>query len=72
MRIESYVDPDFGAISVARDESGTIIATASSGIQNGVYMAVDEGAYFHATGQLLPMQAWEAAVLDDEIGEAAS
>ena len=68
-RIETYVDPDFGAIAVARDESGAIIASASSGIDNGVYTAVDEASFYEATGELLPMQAWEQALLDDHDGE---
>lgn len=62
--IETYVDPDLGAIAVARDECGAIVASASSGIENGVYVAVDEASFYEATGQLLPMQAWESAILD--------
>ena len=59
-------DADFGAIAVARDQSGAVIASASSGIENGRYTAVDEASYYAATGQLLPMQAWEEALLDDD------
>lgn len=66
IRIETYVDPDFGAIAVARGENGEVIASASSGIENGVYIAVDEASLYEATGQLLPMQAWEQALLFDD------
>jgi hypothetical protein len=65
MRIETYVDPDLGAIAVAIDERGRVVASASSGIEAGAYIAVDEAAFYQATGQLLPMQAWEAALLDE-------
>lgn len=65
-RIETYVDPDFGAIAVALDEQGSVVASASSGIDNGVYVAIDEASFYAETGHLLPMQAWESALLADE------
>lgn len=66
VRVESYVDPDLGAVSVAYDAEGSVIASASSGIADGVYIAVDESLFFAASGHLLPMQAWEEALLEED------
>ena len=62
MRTRVFVDPDFGAIAAAIDDDGLIVATASSHIERGVYIAVDEAAYFAASGELLPASKWEQAI----------
>ena len=57
-RLETLSDDEFGAVAVVRDESGEIVAAASSGISDGVETFVDEAAVWHLTGELLPSQSW--------------
>jgi len=61
MRIVTHHDPALGTIAAAYDEDGQIIATAADSMRDGVYTAVDEAAYFEATGQLLPAELWDEA-----------
>jgi hypothetical protein len=55
------VDGDLGAVAAAIDDDGQIVATASSHIEHGVYVAVDEATVSEATGGLLPAELWERA-----------
>lgn len=55
------MDDEFGTIAAAVDDDGLIVATAADSIRDGVYMAVDEGNLYAATGQLLPSAVWDRA-----------
>lgn len=58
---KSFTTPDLGTIASAYDEAGVLVATAADYIVDGRYVAVDEAAYFAATGALLPASLWDAA-----------
>lgn len=61
MRIVTHHDEDFGVVAAAVNEDGEIVATASASHADGVYMAVDEAAFYEATGELLPADLWDEA-----------
>ena len=63
-RMVVLTDDEFGAVAAAMDENGQIIATASSGIDRGVYTVMDEAQVWEATGQLLPAPLWDACADD--------
>lgn len=61
MKIETYHDPEYGTIAVARDDAGDIIATGADVARNGVRVIVDESAIYEATGELIAPSAWDIA-----------